>query len=288
MKVTKLNLQSVLPLTCSRTGTCCHGKLVLLNPWELVCLAKGKKMTPKEFRDLYCDFGGISLKFNGKPGWKKLPACNLYVENFGCSVHLGRPLACRMYPLGRQIQNNQVSYMYKRDTFPCLEGCPEVIDLPNLTVGEYLKGQEIDKFEQAQDAYLELMQDIADIAFELLLDTGLAESGDKTTLPLWRKRGSELPEVLVENIGQEWIDYLLIPEISGNNENPIEFTQKHKEFLLLKIQDKFGSLQTKKEIHEASVFIISMALHLARGIGADPEIIAEHWIKTAKEHGAQE
>jgi len=93
MLTIKLTVQDKLPLTCTRTGTCCHGKLVLLNPWELVCLAREKKMTPREFRDLYCEFGGIRLRFNGKEGWKKQKACSQYIENFGCSVHLGRPLS---------------------------------------------------------------------------------------------------------------------------------------------------------------------------------------------------
>lgn len=285
---TKLSIQDKLPLTCSRTGTCCHGKLVLLNPWELVCLAREKKYTPREFRDLYCEFGGIRLRFDGKAGWKDQQACSQYVDNFGCSVHLGRPLSCRLYPLGRQIQNDEVNYMYQGDEFPCLEGCPEVTALSYLTVGEYLKGQATDKFEKAQDEYLDLMQNLADIALVLLLDTGLAESGDKQTLPLWRKIGNEPPEALAERIGAEWIDCLMIPEISDDLEDPVSFTRKHNELLQSKAQEKFGTLQTNHELHEASVLIMGVALHLARGIGANPAILAEHWINTAKNHGALE
>ena len=288
MVTTKLSIQDTLPLTCSRTGTCCHGKLVLLNPWELVCLAREKKITPREFRDLYCEYGGIRLRFDGKVGWKGHRACSQYITDFGCSVHLGRPLSCRLYPLGRQIQSEEVHYMYLGDEFPCLEGCPEVTGLPQLTVGEYLKGQVTDKFEKAQDEYLELMQNLADIAFELLLDTGLAESGDKETLPIWRKMGNELPEQLADRIGQEWLDSLMLPEISDDLDDPILFARKHNDLLRIKAQEKFGTLQTNKEIHEASVLIMGVALHLARGIGANPEILAEHWIATAKNHGAVE
>ncbi|MEI8049057.1 MAG: YkgJ family cysteine cluster protein [Bacteroidota bacterium] len=288
MLTTKLSIQDTLPLTCLRTGTCCHGKLVLLNPWELVCLAREKKITPREFRDLYCEFGGIRLRFDGKVGWKEQHACSQYVANFGCSVHLGRPLSCRLYPLGRQIQSKEVHYMYLGDEFPCLEGCPEVSGLPHLTVGEYLKGQVTTKFEKAQDEYLELMQNLADIAFELLLDTGLAESGDKETLQTWRKMGNELPEQLADRIGQEWLDWLMLPEIPDDVEDPVLFARKHNDILRSKAQGKFGGLQTFREIHVASVLIMGVALHLARGIGANPEILAEHWIATAKNHGAVE
>lgn len=288
MITTKLTLLDSLPLTCSRTGTCCHGKSVMLNPWELVCLSAEKKITPGEFRDLYCEFGGIRLKFNGALGWKNQKACSQYITGLGCSVHLGRPLSCRLYPLGRQIQSEEVHYMHEGNEFPCLEGCPEVAGLPYLTVGEYLAGQLTDKFEKAQDAYLDLMQNIADIAFELLLDTGLAESGDKATLQLWRKMGSELPEVLADRIGNEWMDCLMLPEITDDLEDPLSFARKHNELLQAKAQVQFGAAQTNQELHKASVLIMGVALHLARGLGANPENLAEHWITIAKKHGAIE
>ena len=288
MQTTKLSLEDKLPLTCSRRGTCCHGNLVMLNPWELFCLAREKKVSPREFRDLYCESGGIRLRFDSKPGWREKKACSQYIDNFGCSVHVGRPLACRLFPLGRQIQSEAFSYMHQGDVFPCLDGCPEVTTLPQLTVGEYLKGQQTESFEKAQNEYLQLMQSLADIAFELLLDTGLAESGDIETLPLWRKMANEHPEVLASSIGLEWIDSLTIPEITDDNDDPVLFAQKHNDVLLSKAQNQFGALQTMQEVHKASVLIMGVALHLARSLGANPEILAEHWIDTAKKHGAKD
>ena len=41
MQNTKLHFNDLLPLTCSRKGTCCHGNQVLLNRWELFCLEHG-------------------------------------------------------------------------------------------------------------------------------------------------------------------------------------------------------------------------------------------------------
>ena len=268
-KITKLKAQDTLPLTCSRNGICCYGKRVMLNPWELRCLAKEKKITTRAFRDLYCEFGGIQLWFNGKAGWRGHQCCSQYIENFGCSVHLGRPLACRLFPLGRQIQNNEVQYIHQGEKFPCLDGCAEVLNLPKLSVNQYLKEQQTDKFEKAQDEYLKLMQNLADIAFFMLLDSGLSESGDKTTLPLWRQMGKETPEALASRIGSEWMDSLMLPDIPDKVENPIVFV-------------------TNLEFHQASVLMMGLALHLARSIGANPEILCEHWIETAKSNGAQE
>jgi len=288
MVINKLSIQDKLPLTCSRSGNCCHGNLVMLNPWELVCLAREKKVTPRVFRDLYCQYGGIRLRFDGEVGWSGKQACSQYVSNFGCSIHVGRPLACRLFPLGRQIQRNEVHYMYQGDEFPCLDGCPEVSGLPQLTVGEYLNEQRTEQFEKAHDEYLNLIQQLADISFELLLDTGLAESGDRETLYQWRKMGIELPDMLATSIGPEWLDSLMIPEIHEDTEDPVPFVRKHTELLQLKAQEKFGVLQTNPEFQKASVLIMGAALYLARGLGANTEILVEHWIETAKNHGAVE
>lgn len=282
MKTTPLKLEDTLPLTCSRKGTCCHGNSVLLNPWELFCLAKEKKETTRKFRDLYTEFGGIKLKFNGKADFRGKASCSQYVEGFGCSVHLGRPLACRLFPIGRKIHSNEIHYIYEGDKFPCLDGCPEVTELPHLSVGEYLQGQETENYENAQDQYLELMQNLADMAFELFLDTGLAESGDTKTLALWKTMGNELPEVLAERIGNEWMDSLTIPEISFEYVDPLLFVEKHTELLQIKAQEKFGTLSTNQEFHEASVMIMGVALHLAHGIGANRKVLAEYWCDTAK------
>jgi len=283
---TKLTYTDTLPLTCSRSGTCCHDKTVRLNPWELACLAEAKELTPRAFRDCYCDFGGIILRFDGAPGWKQQPACSQYVPDFGCSVHLGRPLACRLYPLGRQRQGEELYYMYQGNEFPCMQGCPEVLDLPQLSVADYIEGQATQRFELAQDEYLELMQNLADIAFTLLLESGLPESGDRQTLRLWREMGTEEPEQLAERLGSEWIDALMLPDLIDVLNDPIAFSHQHYDLLLSKAQEPFGTLDTINDFRQASALIMGLALHLGRGLGAHPAKLAEHWIKTAKEHGA--
>jgi len=283
---TKLTLNDNLPLTCSRSGTCCHGKTVRLNPWELACLAEAKGLTPRAFRDRYCDFGGIHLRFDGAPGWRKLPACSQYVPDLGCSVHSGRPLACRLYPLGRQRQGEELYYLYQGRDFPCLEGCPDVLNLPQLSVAAYIEGQAVKRFEVAQDEYLELMQSLADSAFAFLLESGLAESGDRQTLRLWREMGREEPEQLQDRLGPEWIDLLMVPVVADGLHDSTAFSRQHHDLLLLNAQGSFGTLDSVTDLRKASGLLMGLALHLGRGLGADPTELAEHWIKTAKEHGA--
>jgi len=283
---TKLALTESLPLSCSRSGSCCFGKQVYINPWELACLAQAKELTPKEFRDRYCEFGGIRLRFDGATSFKGMSACSQYIPDFGCSVHPGRPLVCRLYPLGRQKQNEKQDYIFQGQEFPCLKDCPEVLNLPQMRVTDYITGQAAKSFELVQDEYLEIMQNLADAAFVLLLDSGLAESGDRETLNLWREMGSEEPELLAKRIGQEWINHLMLPALADSLDDPESFSQRHYDLLLTEAELLLNTLDTLSDYSKASGLMMGLALHLGRSLGAKPSELAEHWITTAKEHGA--
>jgi hypothetical protein len=167
-----------------------------------------------------------------------------------------------------------------------MEGCPEVLDLPLLSVAAYIEGQDTKRFEVAHDEYLELMQNIADSAFAFLLESGLTESGDRQTLRLWREMGREEPEQLPDRLGPEWIDLLMLPELTDGLNDPIAFSRRHHDLLLSKAQESFGTLDKVTDFCKASGLLMGLALHLGRGLGANPAELAEHWIKTAKEHGA--
>ena len=279
-KNTLLNLNDNLPLTCTRTGSCCYGKKVLLNPWELSQIAIQKNMEIKDFRNNFTEYGGIQLRFDGILDSYNQSACSQYLSNLGCSVHRGRPLACRLYPLGRQIQSEKTQYIYQGNLFPCLKDCREVNKLPYLQVGEYLNGQETKIFEDAQDAYLEVMQNLADIAFSLYLDTELASIGDIITLDEWKKLGKLSENDLVEFIGQEWIDTIMLPEINITND-PIYFAETHNEILQEKAQNNFGKVKKIEGFREASIFVMGLSLYMATSLGANPLELSEHWSNQA-------
>ena len=282
----KLNLNDKLPLTCARTGTCCHGKIVNLNPWELAQLANTKKLSPREFRDRYCDFGGIRLSFNGSPDWKGLPACSQYIPDSGCSVHLGRPLACRLYPLGHQKQGGKDQYIYQGKEFPCLEGCPEVVNLPQLTILEYIKEQKTEIFEIAQNEYLELMQNIANVAFTLLLETNLAKEDINKVLDIWGKIGLESPEEMKILLRDIWIDLLMLPKLSNYLDDPIVFASEHYKLIQIEIQKICNNLDSTITISDTSELLMRLALYLGCGLGINHKDLSEHWIKIAKQDGA--
>lgn len=287
----RLALTDRLPLTCSRGGTCCHGNRIGLNPWELARLAAARDLSPIAFRERFTSEGGTTLRFDGPPDLRSLPACSQYIGGPapGCAVHGARPLACRLYPLGRRRQADQITYIHLGKTFPCLSGCPTVTGLPSLSVSEYLEGQDISKPELAHDAYLEVMQHLADAALVLLLDSGLAASGDRQTLRRWRELATASPEHRARTIGPTWLDRLTTPALDPQAaplDDPRAFVACHLDTLQADAQAELATLTDLASLRDASVLMMSLALHLGRALGAESAPLADHWIATARSHGA--
>ncbi|WP_430407011.1 YkgJ family cysteine cluster protein [Fluviicola sp.] len=80
-------------------------------------LAHAKGMSSKAFRDKYTRESGSVLHFNGLPNHTGKSSCGLYEDGLGCSVHPARPLACRLFPLGK-FKTEQQSISMKVRNFP--------------------------------------------------------------------------------------------------------------------------------------------------------------------------
>jgi len=72
---------------------CCHDKVITLSPYDVLRLARAAGISTREAVDRFTIRRGSILKFT-EPG-----ACAA-LEGARCGVHRGRPLACRLYPLG--------------------------------------------------------------------------------------------------------------------------------------------------------------------------------------------
>lgn len=186
------------------------------------------------------------------------------------------------------IQEGEVQYMHQGAAFPCLNGCPEVLELPSLSVGDYLQEQGVDAYAVAQDEYLELMQNLADNAFALLLDTGLAETGETETLAAWRRLGAVSTDELAKELPSEWIELLLFPNLNVHQADPLEFVRAHNEHIQERSQATFEHLNTLESIRAASVLMMTMALYLATALGGDKKELMDHWIAIAVSNGASE
>ncbi len=78
---------------CNQCGLCCHDKVVTLSPYDVLRIARAMRITTAEAVRRYAIRRGSILRF--------LPdgTCSA-LEGTRCSLHHGRPLACRVYPLG--------------------------------------------------------------------------------------------------------------------------------------------------------------------------------------------
>jgi len=78
---------------CNQCGRCCHDKVITLSPYDVIRMARTSGLRTGEIVRRYTIRRGSILRF--------LPeGMCIALEGVRCSIHLGRPLACRLYPLG--------------------------------------------------------------------------------------------------------------------------------------------------------------------------------------------
>jgi Fe-S-cluster containining protein len=85
--------QSPFSYVCNACGRCCHDKVIALSPYDVLRLARAAGITTAETIKRFTIRRGSILKFNDDSRCSAL-------DGVRCGVHAGRPLACRLYPLG--------------------------------------------------------------------------------------------------------------------------------------------------------------------------------------------
>src|SRR5271154_4401474 len=88
-----VNRNSQFSYVCNACGLCCHDKVITLSPYDVLRLARAAGVSTREAIDRFTVRRGSILKFADGGACRAL-------EGARCGVHRGRPLACRLYPLG--------------------------------------------------------------------------------------------------------------------------------------------------------------------------------------------
>jgi Fe-S-cluster containining protein len=98
-------LHQKLKFKCKQCGKCCDETIIQLAPYDIKNICNILKITIKEFHEKYSMF---------RP-FDEIPRCYLrnrpkcpFKENNQCTIYLSRPLRCRLFPLGRVYENNEV------------------------------------------------------------------------------------------------------------------------------------------------------------------------------------
>jgi len=78
---------------CNQCGRCCHDKVITLSPYDVIRIARAAGLSTGAVVRRYTIRRGSILRF--------LPeGMCAALDGVRCSLHRGRPLACRLYPLG--------------------------------------------------------------------------------------------------------------------------------------------------------------------------------------------
>jgi uncharacterized protein len=81
---------------CNACNRCCRNKVIRVNPYEILRLARRLGLSTTEFVERNTEAGGTVLSSNENGN------C-VFLGEHGCTVHPDRPLACRIYPLARWV-----------------------------------------------------------------------------------------------------------------------------------------------------------------------------------------
>jgi len=127
---------------CGACSRCCYGRRIQVNPYELARLSRGLGISTTEVISQFTVDGGTALAARADT------ACTFLGPN-GCTVHADRPLACRLYPLGRIVQADGSETFVENEPDPQTKG----LYGESGTVGSYIQSQSVAPYIAAADRY---------------------------------------------------------------------------------------------------------------------------------------
>ncbi len=142
-----MNRNSPFSYVCNACGRCCHDKVITLSPYDLLRIARAVGITTSEAIERFTIRRGSILKFNDHGACAAL-------DGLRCGVHRGRPLVCRLYPLG--IERDEVS---RAERFLTLEPAAGSLGIygDEGAVNDFLDAQNVGAHLAANDRYASLL-----------------------------------------------------------------------------------------------------------------------------------
>ena len=130
---------------CAGCSLCCHdmGQSILLDPYDVFQLTNNLGQTFEQLLtgpvELHVEDGLIlpNLKMQGGSD----PVCAFLNEQGRCSIHAFRPGLCRLFPLGRNYEENKLNY------FLLLHECPAK-NKSKMKVSRWLDMENIRQYQE--------------------------------------------------------------------------------------------------------------------------------------------
>jgi Fe-S-cluster containining protein len=150
-----LSESDTLSLSCGVNGcdsNCCTKSApIVLNPYELALICREACMSYEDLLDVV-DTGrakGFPLVMLPRD-----PACHFF-SGRGCRIYRARPLACRLYPLGRVFDHGKSHIV-----LPELNVCSGLSSSSGSTVSDYLRDHDAELHIEMADRWIEFVSEI--------------------------------------------------------------------------------------------------------------------------------
>ncbi len=145
----------LLQLSCGTGGcdsNCCKaGAPIVLNPYEVALICSEGNMSYEDLLDIVDTERADGFPLVMLP---RDPACHFWTEK-GCRIYKARPLACRLFPIGRVFDGIQ-----SRFVLPGRNRCDGLAPEPARTVGDYLASQDTALQIRMADRWIEFVNEI--------------------------------------------------------------------------------------------------------------------------------
>jgi Fe-S-cluster containining protein len=169
-----VNPSDPFEISCDVNGcasNCCTKSApVILNPYELSLIRRDSGASYEDLLDILDTDRARAFPLVMLP---RDPACHFWTGK-GCSIYHGRPLACRLYPLGRVFEQGGSHLVH-----PLLNICSGLVSSPSRTVGDFLLSQNTETQIRMADhwiAFVEAMEalplqdtPVTSVAFHMLV-----------------------------------------------------------------------------------------------------------------------
>jgi len=231
-KIKKMNLSDTFKFECNKCGRCCHNIDVLLTSYDIMRLCDNLNIKSSQFLQKYghsylgpeSGLPVTTIEFNDDG------SCP-FLNPGGCNVYKDRPGACRSYPIGRMIdENNKSAYFL----MPTSDYCPIPSTTKEQTLQDWLDSNEIEEYHKMNDRFitiaLKLMKNkignsdykILGVIGQVLFDFDwiLPPYAEKYHLPVPKTHDEKF--LMMERLTDELIDIITNTraEIKARRENP--------------------------------------------------------------------
>jgi len=144
-----------IQLACGTSGcnaNCClKSAPIILNPYEIALICRASGLSYEDLLDIVDTDRADGFPLVMLP---RNPACH-FRTGTGCGIYNSRPLACRLFPMGRVFDGIQ-----SRLVLPGRNRCSGLTPDAAGTVSEYLKTQDVELHIRMADRWIEFVNEI--------------------------------------------------------------------------------------------------------------------------------